>query len=69
MVVVIVAAGDGGIHMIWRPSSRILIERLDHFRAAHRRRIALDEGLAEQVETLAMYTTNFETSSNQSSRR
>ena len=42
-----------GIH-IFGDHQAILLERLDHFRAAHRRGVALDESLAEEIDILAV---------------
>ena len=45
---VVVAARDARIH-VFRDHLPVLRERLDHFRRAHRRRVALDEGFLEQA--------------------
>ena len=45
---VVVAAGDPRIH-IFRDHLPVLLERLDHFRRAHRRGVALDKGFLEEA--------------------
>ena len=48
---VVVAAGDARIH-VFRHHQAHLLERLDHVGRAHRLGVALDEGLAEQIDVL-----------------
>ena len=50
---VIVASGDRRIH-VFGDHRAILLERLDHLGASHRRRIAFDERLLEKIDILAV---------------